>query len=76
MSSEGSDHTPKEKSKKTASKLQTECKVEHANSLQCILDNYTTKDVACAPFFEAYKECRKMEHAAILEANKGRFGWW
>jgi len=58
-----------------SSKLQTECRKEHANSLQCIQENYENKNVACQPFFEAYKECRKKEHAAKLEANKKKYGW-
>lgn len=40
------------------------------NSLQCIQDNYETKDVSCIEYFNAYKECRKNEHAAILERNR------
>jgi hypothetical protein len=59
----------------SASKLQTDCKKEHADSLQCIQDNYETKDKSCQPFFTIYKECRKKEHAAILEKNKSRSFW-
>jgi hypothetical protein len=54
----------------SASKLQTDCKKQHMNSLQCIQDNYETKDVACQKYFDLYKECRKNEHAAILERNR------
>jgi hypothetical protein len=54
----------------SASKLQTDCKQQHMNSLQCIQDNYETKDVACQKYFDLYKECRKNERAAILERNR------
>ena len=56
--------------KTSASKLQTDCKQQHMNSLQCIQDNYDTKDAACQKYFDLYKECRKNEHAAILERNR------
>ena len=56
--------------KTNASKLQTDCKQQHMNSLQCIQDNYETKDTACQKYFDLYKECRKNEHAAILERNR------
>jgi hypothetical protein len=54
----------------SASKLQTDCKVQQMNSLQCIQDHYETKDVACRTYFDLYNECRKQEHAAILEKNQ------
>ncbi len=54
----------------SSSKLQTDCKEQHMNSLQCIQDNYETKDVSCLEYFKVYKECRKNEHAAILERNR------
>jgi hypothetical protein len=50
-----------------ASKLQTDCQQQHRNSLQCIQDNYENKDIACQKYFDLYKECRKNEHASILE---------
>ena len=54
----------------SASKLQTDCKQQHMNSLQCIQDNYETKDVACQKYFDIYIECRKNERSAILERNR------
>jgi hypothetical protein len=55
------------------SKLRTDCKVQHDASLQCILDNYENKKVACIDFFEDYKRCRKEEQQRNREANRGRF---
>jgi hypothetical protein len=56
-----------------SSKFATDCKKEHAASLNCIQDNYDNKDVACQPFFEAYKACRAGERERRLEANKKSF---
>lgn len=56
-----------------SSKLRTDCKKEHAQSLNCIQENYENKDVACQPFFAAYKACRAEEHERRLEANKKSF---
>jgi hypothetical protein len=58
------------------SKMQTECRTEQMESLQCIQENYGNQKKACANYFEVYKECRKKEHQAILEANRKRAGWW
>ena len=50
------------------SKFLTACSQEHRNSLKCIEDNYTRRDL-CQPFFEAYKKCRKEEHQKKLDDN-------
>jgi hypothetical protein len=59
--------------KKNASKLLTDCTVQQRASLQCIEENYENKDVACAPFFEEYKKCRREEHERKLERNSRAF---
>jgi hypothetical protein len=61
--------------KVSASKQQTDCRPQQSESLACIQENYETKHV-CQPFFDAYKLCRKEEHARILEENskKSFFG--
>ena len=46
------------------------CSKEHAASLNCITDNYETKDETCSIFFEEYKSCRKLERLARLERNR------
>jgi len=58
-----------------ASKLATDCSEEQRASLHCIQENYDDKDVACKPYFEAYKYCRKLENKRRLEANAKRFLW-
>ena len=50
------------------SKFITACANEHRNSLQCIEENYERKEV-CQPFFDAYKECRRLEHQRKMEEN-------
>lgn len=50
------------------SKFVTDCKVQHANSLNCIEENYENRSI-CEPFFEAYKKCRREEHQRKLDMN-------
>lgn len=65
----------------SASKLVTDCRVQQRASLQCIEENYENKDQACAPFFDAYKQCRRDEHERKLVENARstggqRHGFW
>jgi len=53
-----------------ASKHVTDCRQQQRESLRCIEENYTNKDKACVPFFEAYKKCRREEHERKLEKNR------
>ena len=50
------------------SKLMTDCKKKHSESLKCIEENYERREL-CQPFFDAYKLCRKEEHERRLEEN-------
>jgi hypothetical protein len=63
-----------------ASKFQTDCSVEHRESLECIGQNYETKDYTCAPFFHRYKACRKEENErrqrANAASNASKSSWW
>ena len=63
------DQTKKKNEKSGASKLVTDCRIQQRESLKCIEENYQSKDVACAEYFEAYKQCRRDEHQKKLEAN-------
>jgi hypothetical protein len=56
-----------------ASKLKTDCRAEQRASLRCIEENYENKDVACAQFFEDYKQCRRNEHERKLARNAKMF---
>jgi hypothetical protein len=67
MSTQGGKST-----KVSASKQQTDCRQQQSESLSCIQENYDTKNV-CQPFFDAYKLCRKEEHARILEENSKKY---
>jgi len=68
-----SEHS--EASTKTSStKLNTDCRQQHAASLHCIQEHYEDKN-ACLPFFEAYKQCRAEENKRRLEANAKRYFW-
>jgi hypothetical protein len=58
--------------KVSASKQQTDCRQQQAESLHCIQENYETKNV-CQPFFDAYKQCRKEENDRRLEANSKKY---
>jgi hypothetical protein len=61
----------------SASKLRTDCSVEHRQSLECISRNYDTKDYACAPFFHRYRACRKAEDVRRQQANgKSTSSWF
>jgi hypothetical protein len=60
----------------SASKLRTDCSVEHRQSLECISQNYDTKDYACAPFFHRYKACRKEEDERRRRANGSTSSWF
>jgi hypothetical protein len=60
----------------SASKLRTDCSVEHRQSLECISQNYDTKDYACAPFFHRYKACRKEEDERRRRANGSTSSSW
>lgn len=60
---------------KQRSKFLTNCKEQHAASLQCINDNYDNRAV-CEPFFQAYKKCRKEEREQHLEQNAKHVKWW
>ena len=60
---------------KQRSKFLTNCKEQHAASLQCIQDNYDDRSV-CQPFFDAYKKCRKEERERHLEENAKHVKWW
>jgi hypothetical protein len=60
----------------SASKLRTDCSVEHRQSLECISQNYDTKDHACAPFFHRYKACRKEEDERRRRANGRSTSSW
>ncbi len=53
-----------------ASKMRGDCRKLAADSYKCLEkgDHET-----CKPFFEAYKACRKDEHARVLEENAKRF---
>ena len=53
-----------------ASQYQTDCSYEQRNSLQCINDNYDTKDITCQPYYQAYKDCRKIEHERKLDEKQ------
>lgn len=61
--------------KRGASQLVTDCRVQQRASLSCIEENYDNKNVACAEYFVAYKNCRKEEHARKLEANARASAW-
>lgn len=60
---------------KQRSKFLTNCKEEHAASLQCIQDHYDDR-ATCQPYFDAYKKCRKQEREAHLEQNAKHVKWW
>jgi cytochrome c oxidase assembly protein subunit 23 len=60
---------------KQRSKFLTNCKKEHAASLQCINDNYDDR-AKCEEFFIAYKKCRKEEREQHLEQNAKHVKWW
>lgn len=60
---------------KQRSKFLTNCKKEHAASLNCIHENYDDR-AACQPFFDAYKKCRKAERERHLEENAKHVKWW
>jgi len=60
---------------KQRSKFLTNCKEQHAASLQCIQDNYDNRS-ACEPFFAAYKKCRKEERERHLKENAKHVKWW
>eukprot|EP00525_Craspedostauros_australis_P004438 CAMPEP_0198115878 /NCGR_PEP_ID=MMETSP1442-20131203/7919_1 /TAXON_ID= /ORGANISM="Craspedostauros australis, Strain CCMP3328" /LENGTH=172 /DNA_ID=CAMNT_0043773475 /DNA_START=76 /DNA_END=594 /DNA_ORIENTATION=- len=56
----------------------TDCKKQHAASLQCIERNYDNRG-ACQPLFQAYKDCRKAENERRHERNAALVknkSWW
>jgi hypothetical protein len=53
-----------------ASKMRGDCRKLAAESYKCLEKG---DHEACKPFFEAYKECRKDEHAKKLAANGQRY---
>ena len=55
---------------KQPSRMKTDCKQEQAEALHCSINHYETKDTVCQVYFTAYKECRKIEHAYILEQRQ------
>jgi hypothetical protein len=64
---------PEGEKQETYTKFRTDCKQEHAASLNCIHENYQNKNV-CQPFFDSYKECRKAENERRLVENSQRGG--
>lgn len=60
---------------KQRSKFFTNCKKEHAASLQCIHDHYDNRAL-CEPYFQAYKKCRQKEREQHLEQNAKHVKWW
>jgi len=53
-----------------ASKMRGECRQLAADSYKCLEKG---DHEACRPFFDAYKECRKNEHAKVLAENGKKF---
>jgi CHCH domain len=59
---------------KQHSKFQTDCAVEHRESLACIEENYDNKKV-CQDFFDRYRSCRREERERKLAEN-AKWGFW
>ena len=55
-----------------ASKLRTGCGELAKRSYACLEKNQDN-NAACQSFFEAYKECRKNEHDALIAERRKRF---
>jgi len=55
---------------KKQSKLVTSCKELAAASYKCLENNATEGQTICKAHFDAYKECRKAEHTAIIEERR------
>lgn len=53
-----------------ASKLTTGCKSLANDSYKCLELNPSNGLEVCKPAFDAYKECRKNEHNAIIEERR------
>ena len=70
-SDENSEWNPDVHRDMNASKMRGGCRKLAADSYRCLEKG--DRD-ACKPFFEAYKECRKDEHARVLAENGKRFG--
>jgi len=66
-----SERNPEVHRDMNASKMRGGCRKLAADSYKCLEKG---DHEACKPFFDAYKECRKDEHAQVLAANGKRFG--
>jgi len=61
-------HVPGQKTPKVQGQFQTDCKEAQQAALTCVTDHPTERS-RCDALFQAYRACRKEEHARVLEAR-------
>ena len=58
--------------KSESSKLVSICQELAKQSYNCLEKNPSDGAVVCKSHFDAYKECRKAEHTAIIEERRSK----